>query len=142
MEIRAGSAYTVYDPIQIPTFRNRADKLGTIIVPDGTNTMEVEIDSTAIECVETEYEFKIRYYHLVTKAQADSETDVTFRLPENIPNRRLLIINSSSGEMNYGDHYTLSNDGWYVTIHVEHVDLEEDMILELYVYRETIGSTP
>ena len=137
MEIKAGSAYTAYDPIQIPTFRSRDDKIQELIVPDGTST--VEVDTTAFECIETEYQFKIRYYHIVTKAEAESTTDVTFRLPEVIPNRRLLTINSGGGIMQYGDYWTLSNDGWYVTINVKTVDLEENMILELYVYRETSG---
>ena len=137
MEIRAGSAYTVHDPIEVPTFRDHFDKLSTVIVPDGTST--VEVDTTAFECVETEYDFKIRYYHVIDATSAESITNVTFKLPEHIANRRLLMINSVSGLLNYGDHYTLSNDGWYVTINVEHVDLEEDQVLELYVYREVAG---
>jgi hypothetical protein len=138
MEIRAGSAYTIYDPFEVPTFRNRCDNLSTIIVPDGTST--IEVDTTAIEGIETEYDFKIRYYHIVTKAEADSTTDVKFKLPEHIANRRLLMINSADGLLNYGDHYTLSNDGWYVTIHVAYVDLKEDQVLEIYVYREVAGN--
>ena len=138
MEIRAGSAYTVYDPIEVPTFRDRFDKIRDEIVPDGTST--VAIDATSVECIETEYKFKIRYYHIVTQAEADSITDVTFKLPERILDKRLLIINSVAGELDYGDHYTMSNDGWYVTIKVEYVELTEDMVLELYVYRETAGT--
>ena len=137
LEIRAGSAYTVYDPIQVPTFRDRFDKLQDLIVPDGTST--VEIDSTAFECIESQYEFKIRYYHIVTKAEAESTTNIKFRLPEKIENRRLLLINSVAGLLDYGDNYLLSNDGWYVTIKVESVNLSEDMVLELYVYREVAG---
>jgi len=140
MEIRAGSAYTVYDPLEVPAFRDRFDKIQDHIVPDGTGTTTVEVDSTAFECVETEYDFKIRYYHLVTKTEADSTTDVKFKLPENIPNRRLLMINSSDGLMNYGDHYLITNDGWYVIINVTNVTLTEDQVLELYVYREVAGN--
>jgi hypothetical protein len=140
MEIRAGSAYTVYDPIQIPTFRDALDKIQDSPITDGTAA--IWVDSTAMECTETEYDFKIRYYHVVTAAEASSTTDVTFRLPENIENRRLLLINSSDGLMNYGDHYTLSDDGWYVTIIVENVTLTEDQVLELYVYRIVAEGTP
>jgi len=136
MEIKAGSAYSVYDPT-VPTIQGRFDKLSELIVPDGTST--VQVDTTAFECIETEYQFKIRYFHIVTAAEAASTTNVTFRLPEHIPNRRLLIINSGDGQMEYGDYWTLSNDGWYVTINVTTVELEEGMVLELYVYRETSG---
>ncbi len=140
LEIKAGSAYTVYDPIQVPELRQRFDKIQDPIVPDGTST--IEIDTTAFECIQTEYELKIRYFHIVTAAEAASTTNIEFRLPENIPNRRLLYINSKYGELIYGDHWLLSNDGWYVTILVENeVELEEGMVLELYVYRENSGIT-
>jgi hypothetical protein len=37
--------------------------------------------------------------------------------------------------MAYGDHYTISQDGTTLIINHENVILEEDMVLELYIYR-------
>jgi len=148
MEIKAGSAYSVYDPIsgplgnpdipvKIPEIRERFDKLSSVIVPDGTST--IEVDTTAFECIESEYNLKVRYFHIVTEAESKSTTDVTFKLPEHIANERLLLINSKYGIIEFGDYWRLSNDGWYVTINIENVELEEGMVLELYVYREVAG---
>ena len=77
---------------------------------------------------------------LLKKITDKKQNGEKFKLPENIPNRRLLMINSSDGLMNYGDHYLITNDGWYVIINVTNVTLTEDQVLELYVYREVAGN--
>jgi hypothetical protein len=137
-EIKAGSAYTVYDPLQVPEYRNLWDKSRDCIVPDGTSTIEVDC-TASVDCSQQECDFKVRYFHVVTQGEAESTTNIEFRLPEQILDHNLLLINSKYGLLTYGDHWRLSNDGWYVTILVENVELEEGMILELYVYRNRIG---
>ena len=36
--------------------------------------------------------------------------------------------------MLYGDHYILENDGNDLTIKVDNVDLEEGMVIEIFIY--------
>ena len=50
-------------------------------------------------------------------------------------------MNSDDGEMNYGDHYVISSDGWTLTLKVKNVSLYRDQIIELYVYEEVGGIT-
>jgi len=92
-------------------------------------------DSTANIMWKHHLEFNTRYYHVVTESEADSTADITFDLPVQVANKELLYVNSSDGQLNYGDHYRLINGGRKITIKVDRVTLVKDMIIELYYYK-------
>ena len=46
------------------------------------------------------------------------------------------MVNSKYGLLNYGDHYILIDSGNAIEIRDETVELEEGMVIELYVYIE------
>lgn len=78
--------------------------------------------------------FKTRYYHILTKEEADSTTVIEITLPEQIIDHQLLSLVSKAGPLTYWDHYKITNNGWEITIDKTHVTLEEKDILEIYVY--------
>ena len=43
------------------------------------------------------------------------------------------------GELNYGDHYTIVDNGKILRIKVDSVDLVSNTALELYIYEQTDG---
>ena len=132
-EIRCSSCYSAYSDFQPPTYRDiydvhwdfGLDTTGThdIVVPDET---DVTYDGKAT--------FKTRYFHIVTQEEADSETNVDIDIPEQIIERKLLIVNSSNGQLMYGDDYIIKDSGSTLEINVANVNLIKDMIIELYVY--------
>ena len=128
-------------PVNISTFT------GEEIYYDSTGTVQLDLDSTSAVVADyesdhvnitnkKEMEFNTRYFHIVTKGEADSETDISFALPEQIlpKDKDLLRVQGRFGPLGYGDHFELSSDGWNITIHKEYVDLNKGEILELEVY--------
>lgn len=123
MQIKAGSAYSAYD-FTVPTYQwgvTLSDFDGTTYVSCGTDSKD-------------EYQFNTRYYHIVSQTDIDSTGDLYISIPEQIVDKKLLIVNSKYGNLKYGDHYLLSDDGWTLIIKKDYVDLEVDMIIELYIY--------
>jgi len=102
---------------------------------DGTSHTDILWDTTSDITLRTGYEFNTRYYHIVTSQQAASTTDIEIALPETILDNKELIVNGLYGEMSYGDHYSITNNGDTLTIHIDNVDLETGQVLELYVYK-------
>jgi len=135
-EIRAGSSYSVYD-YDVPSNRFSKDIRYWWGLDSTSNIDDLDIligDSTCVEGLDIEYALNTRYYHVVTAGEASSTTDVTISIPEQITDIKLLILNSRYGEMTYGDHYVLTNNGNSVKIKIDDVELVEGMIIELYVY--------
>ena len=142
MQIKAGSAYSEYD-YAIPEGRWYDEKKQDFSCLDGTNSVSYDCltgDTTCITTTQIEYQFNTRYFHVVSQTEADSETNVDIAMPEPILDKRRLIVNSQYGPMDYGDHYTLSDDGWTSTINVPAVNLDVNQIIELYVYKEEYKS--
>ena len=86
---------------------------------------------------------EVRNLSNIKKIVVLSDTHLPVRgakIPEQIIEQKKLIVNSSGGEMAYGDHYVISSDGWSLTFKVEYVSLSKDQIIELYVYEE-VGIT-
>lgn len=138
MQINAGSTYSVYD-FTIPEGRWYNEKKQDFSCLDGTNSVSYDCltgDTTCVTTVEIEYQFNTRYFHIISQAEADSETNVDITLPEVILDPRSLIVNSKYGNLTYRDHYTISEDGLTLTIIVAEVDLQFNQIIELYVYKQ------
>lgn len=76
-----------------------------------------------------------RRYHIISASEAASTTDIEIDLPYQVVDPICIIVNSKHGRMNYWDHYKFINNGRTMQIIVENVDLEEGMIIELYLYK-------
>jgi len=147
VNIGYGSCYSTNEaynsdniPINISAFANE------MIYYDSTGNVELNLDLPTAVVGEynpdhvdiknkKELEFKIRYFHIVTKNEADATTDISFTLPEQITEPDTLRIQGKYGSIVYGDNYIISPDGWTVTIHKEYVSLDTSDILELFIYR-------
>jgi len=140
LSFRYGSAYSAYNDYQPPinnnlynfrwdwglNFNTNSENLGYLDPNDTTSEMVFIGD----------FVFKTRYFHEVTEQEAmDSTSDLTISLPEQILNPKILIVNSKYGELYFGDHYYIIDNGNTLVIRRDYVTLESGMILELYVYK-------
>ena len=140
LEFRYGSVYSAYNDYQPPenrflfnfswdwglNFDTNSENLG-YMNPD---------DTTCVTKVVGDFEWKTRYFHEITSGEAaDSTADLQIELPEQITYPKILIVNSKYGELNYRDHYYITDNGWTLVIRRDYVTLETGMILELYVYK-------
>ena len=134
--IQAGSAYSVYSDYDVPV--NMIKRTATIDWGlDETSSSIISLDGTCVMSIERDYQYHTRYFHTITSSEATSTTDVSISIPEQITDIEGFIVNSRYGEMNYGDHYLLEDDGNTLVINVDTVDLETGMVIELYVYKRT-----
>lgn len=100
---------------------------------DATSNDTLDFDG---ECdIETkQYKFRSRYYHVISQSEVDSTGDLIISIPEQVINTDSFIVASKYGEMDYGSHYEVINNGYDLIIKREYVDLEEGMIIELFIY--------
>lgn len=133
--INTGSAYSAYDYSQfnegVPFFKQRY--LYHII--DATN--DVIITGNCNEVTKPSLEFNARYYYTVTQSDIDSTSNLIIDIPEEILDPDFVAVNSKYGQMTYGDHYLLQGSGKEVSINRDTVDLELNMIIEIYTYKIT-----
>lgn len=101
---------------------------------DSTSNTEITFPTEATIDNKKSRIFKTRYYHIVTQSEVDSTTVVEITIPEVVLDRNLLRLNGKYGNLAYGDHYTINNEGTILTINKEHVTLELGDILEIYIY--------
>ncbi len=134
LQFRYGSVFSAYNDYQPPEDRSITTMHWSFGL-DETSNSEINIDTTSEVVTGYDYTFQKRYFHVVTAEQVDTTADIEILLPQVIDDKETLIINSKYGEMNYGDHYIVSEDGATLIISHENVILEEDMVLELYIYR-------
>lgn len=141
LEIRYGSGYSKYDSTNVPVNRQLFKYSWNWDVDSTSHTENITLVDTT-ECGFTEladYVLNTRYYYVVTQANVDSTTDLFITIPEQITNDKQLIVNSKYGEMSYGDHYRIINNGNTLQIRKQYVNLTVGMIIELYVYKEITG---
>lgn len=138
-ELKYGSAFSAYNTYDVPVNRQRVEY--TLDWPGLEETedsrIDLTLDSTALcEITETaDLVFNTRYFHVVTQAEVDSTGDLVIIIPEVITNQKYLIVNSINGQLDYGDHYILADDGVTLTIYNDsNVGLTAGWIIELYVY--------
>jgi hypothetical protein len=139
VEIRYGSTFSANNDYQPPINRWLYDvewELGLDATSDSRITVD-PCDSTADVDFIADYLFKIRYFHEVTQAEIDSTSNLTIILPETITEEKKLIVNSHDGALDYGDHYTIENNGQTLIIRTtDTVHLKAGWLMELYVYEE------
>jgi hypothetical protein len=132
VNINAGSAYSEYS-FNVP------DSISVKEASKDSQFPSPDDDSTAsIECIESDYNewvLKTRYVYRVTQSDIDSTSDLTIQLPFSITNINELYLNSKYGEMAYFDNYVLENNDTIV-INEDNVELEVDMLIEIYIYEE------
>ncbi len=97
------------------------------------------IDLCKTEKLSREKVFKTRYFHEITQEQADSTSNIIIELPEKIFDPHLIKVQSKYGMFDYGDHYTLSDDGSELEIVVEYVELNKGDFVEIFVYASIYG---
>ena len=138
LEIRYGSAFSAYGSVDVPINRQLLNYQWDWGL-DETSQSQLLLDPADATCeitLDTDLVWKTRYFHIITEAQADSDTNVNITIPEQITWPRILIVNSKYGLLNFGDHYVLTNNGWNLEIKVENVGLETGMIIELHIYED------
>lgn len=142
IEFRYGSVFSAYNDYQPPDTRmlyNFSWDWG--LNPDTNTPDKLYLNPDDTTCITTyvgDFIWKTRYFHEVTESEAmDSTADLYISIPEQILDPKILIVNSKYAELNYGDHYYITDNGWTLVIRRDYVDLEKGMILELYVYERT-----
>jgi hypothetical protein len=139
IELKYGSAFSAYNSYDVPVNRQRIeytlDWKGLNESSDSRIDVDA-IDSTGFcEITETaDLVFNTRYFHPVSGSEADSTSDLIITIPEVITDEVYLIVNSINGKLDYGDHYSLADDGVTVTIRHDTIDYKEGWIIELYIY--------
>ena len=143
LEIRYGSTFSAYNDFQPPVNRQLYEvrwELGL----DETSNSRVHYDpcdSTSNVDLTSDYVFNTRYFHEITQTDVDSTSNLTITLPEQVTDQKMLIVNSKDGQMDYGDHYIVENNGWTLiikTVDPDNVDLQKGWILELYYYEQLL----
>jgi len=128
VNIKTGSAYSEY-AFRVPENR----QIKNVFKESGID------DTTAsLVCTESDYEdysLRVRYYYLVTQADVDSTGDLVIGLSSSVDDINSILVNSKYGQMDYWDHYFLQNGNTEIVIRQGTVELEADMIIELYFYK-------
>jgi len=140
ISINYGSVYSAYNDYQPPDTRMLYNfKWDWGLTPE-TNNPDNEMDAddaTSSMTYVGDFIFNTRYFHTITAAQAgDSTAEIYITLPEQILKPYILIVNSSYGQLDYGDNYLIEDSGWTLMIKRDSVVFTEGMILELYVYKQ------
>lgn len=135
MNINMGSTYSVYSSYQPPMNRSILKTHWDWELNEESDS-ELDTDATASIVFTKDLIFKTRYYHIVTESEAESETDVDVTLPETIDDPDYLLVNYRYGTMDYGDHYTIINNGETLRIKVDNTTLVKNTAIELYVYTD------
>jgi hypothetical protein len=135
LEIRYGSAFSAYNSFDVPVNRQRIEYRWDWGLDTTSDSRITDYDTTSNIVYDSDYVYKIRYFHLLTEADLDTTANLILHLPEVIDDKRKLFVNSKDGLMDYGDHYTISKDGTELIIRTQDtVDLNPGDTLELYVY--------
>ncbi len=137
LEVKYGSCYSTYTDYQPPINRELTNFDWSFGL-DSTSHSEITIPSEATKTDLGSFVFKTRYFHSVSAADATSGTFFDITIPEQITNNRLVIVNSVSGKLDYGDHFTIVNDGRTLRIKVNKVTLTAGMIIEMYIYERVV----
>lgn len=122
--ITSGSTYSSYADYEPPKTILQKEHLTPT---DSTSLIE---SCTNLQ----DYLFHTRYFHTVTQSEIDSTSNLVITIPEQIDDLNTLVVNSKYGEMLLGDHYSIEDSGTNLVIDRDNVELEVDMVIELYIY--------
>lgn len=144
-EIRYGSVYSIYNDYQPPEDRIlsnfswdwglnfNTNTPGKLVVPMDP------LDTTSEYVITGDFEFNTRYFHEVTQVELDILDNTGYlhiNLPEQILNEKILIVNTKTGTLNFGDQYLIEDNGWTLVIKTfDTVVLTAGEFLELFVYK-------
>jgi hypothetical protein len=142
-EFRYGSAFSEYNDFQPPDNRilkNFSWDWGLNFNTNTPDKLDIPMDPSDTTCETVfvgDFIFNTRYFHEVVQADIDTTGNLLITLPEQIIEPKILIVNSKEGEMAYGDHYRIINNGWTLEIRTtDTVKLEVGWFLELFVYKK------
>jgi hypothetical protein len=133
VNIMAGSAYSEYN-FEIPTLRDTYSTSYDWGLDETSNSI-INLDSTCAESFQGEYTFDTRFFHVITQIEVDSTTDLNIALGFEVTDLNAIHINSRYGKMDYGDHYYFKDNGQTLVIKRSNVELELNMIIEIYLYK-------
>ena len=142
------------DKLDIPLTPENIQYQDTLFTIDTENNCyRLNIDATSASSLKVvgDFEYNSRYFHEVSADDMAAISDGTSFLYINLYDAtsvepttidfpivfpKILIVNSRYGELKYGDHYELINNGTTLMIKTnDTVTLEEGMFLELLIYR-------
>jgi hypothetical protein len=142
LEIRYGSAYSTYNDYQPPVNRQIYNYHWDWGLDETSNSQIINASDATCEIDNLgDYVYKTRYFHVVTEADAAQSTYLDITIPETITDRLALIVNSKYGQLNYGDHFLIVNNGNTLRIKMANVNLVAGWILELYIYEDINSSS-
>jgi len=136
MNINMGSTYSVY-----PNYQPPVNRLVSLTHWDWELNEEsdsnLDTDATSSIVFTKELVYKTRYYHIITEEESEATTDIDITLPEVIDDPDYLLVNYRYGNLDYGDHYTIVDNGEILRIKVDNVTLIRNTAIELYVYEDS-----
>jgi hypothetical protein len=135
MNVKYGSTYSKYQAFE-PETDITVTKLKYDYGLSEQDNSQISDGTASIEYIKT-LVFKTRYFHIITQEAIDSGEDIEIVIPETVIDHDLIRVNSIYGKLNYGDHYTISDNGLVLTIKVANVQLQKDMLIEMYIYELT-----
>jgi len=135
IDIRTGSTYSINQD-DIPNERIVVKTEWNTIITDSTSEIDVILPNEATSVIEVNYICKNRYFHLITEQEVDSTSDIIITIPEVILDPDSILLIGPVGELTYGDHYILINNGTEIQIKKQFVNLLPRQILEIYTYNE------
>jgi len=135
INIYAGSTYSNYDYTEVPTFKLSYKKKFDWGLDETSNSNIHILDATCSEVYEHEYNFDTRFFHIVTQAEIDSTSNLEISLSFEVDDIDAIRLNSKFGQMQYGDHYYFTDNGYTLVIDRENVELTEGMVIEMYLYK-------
>jgi len=137
LNIECGSTYSYngndYDVNHVPSVMFGSNYEGDFNMYDGTSTTLI-LPTEMVETEENTRTFKIRYYHIVTKSQEQSDTDLYISVPEEITDVNLLILRMKDRILRYMDDYEIIDDGKIVVVK-KSVGYKEHDVIELFIYQ-------
>ena len=136
INIKYGSCYSenkAYSDTNVPTHIFSTETKVNLGL-DSTSNSTITWPEEATIVHKKVKEFHTRYYHIVTKSEADATSYIEITIPEPIDDKELFSLVGKAGPLTYGDHYTIEN---LTTLKIDktHVTLEEEDVLEIYVYK-------
>lgn len=139
LNIKYGSCYSaneVYNSAQPPE-EIRTKDFESEYIYDSTSKVIFYPETDNLITDDVVRKFKARYYHIVTKEEAESIDDVFIDMPEPIDGViKTMLLYGKNGIISYGN-YTLTDEGTLMDLKKTDIKLDEGEILEIYVYIDT-----
>jgi len=115
------------------------------LVESDIKSWETDLDSTSSNiwhvpktdlktwCERRSYDFQVRYFHTITKAEEDATDTFPILVPQKVYIDRLILI-SRHGILKYGDHYIINDSHDEIIIKQKYTTHKKNELLEMYIY--------